>query len=105
VKVADAESPAELPVTVIVYEPCEADATVKDAETAPLFIEQVSDATTDPPDNAHEVSLDENPEPDTCTIAPTPALGGFTVIVGIAELTRKLADAESPPGLATTVMV
>jgi len=103
--VADAESPAELPVTVIVYEPCDVDATMNDAETAPLLTEQVSDATTFPPDNVHEVSLDEKPEPDTCTVAPIPALAGFMAIVGTAELTRKLADAESPPGLAFTVMV
>jgi hypothetical protein len=81
------------------------EATINDPETAPLLIEQVSDATTDPPDNVHPLSLDEKPDPDTWTVAPIPAFAGFMVIVGVAEFTRKLAEAESPPGLAIAVMV
>jgi len=64
VKNADAESPFGLPVTVIVYEPADAAATTNAAVTAPLLIEQVSEATTIPPDNEHAESFDEKPEPD-----------------------------------------
>jgi hypothetical protein len=102
---ADAESPAGLPVTLMVNEPADAAATTKEAETAPLLTEHVSEATTPPPDSEHDESLGANPEPDTCTVAPTPAVEGFTVMVGIAELTWKLAEAESPPGLAVAVIV
>ena len=101
--VADAESPVGLPVTVIVYDPAEVEATINEADTAPLLIEQVSDATALPPAKAQEESLDENPEPDTWTVAPTPALGGLTETVGTGGVTWKLAEAESPPGLAVAV--
>jgi hypothetical protein len=86
-KDAEAISPVGFPVTVIVYVACGALATTKDAETAPLLIEQVSEATAAPPDNAHDESLDENPEPETWMLAPTPAFEGLMVIEGIAELT------------------
>jgi hypothetical protein len=102
---ADAESPAGFPLTVIVYEPADAAETTNEAETAPLLTEHVSEATVPPPDNEHDESLDEKPEPDTCTVAPIPAVGGLMVMEGIAEVTWKLADAESPPGLAVAVIV
>ena len=69
-----------------------------------MLIEQVSEATASPADNAHDVSLDEKPEPDTCTVAPTPAFGGLRVTEGIAAFTWKLAEAESPPGFAIAVI-
>ena len=102
---ADVESPAGLPVTVIVYEPADAAATTKEAETAPLLTEHVSEATAPPPDKEHDESLDEKPEPATCTVAPIPAVGGLMVTEGIAETTWKFAEAESPPGFAVAVIV
>lgn len=102
---ADAESPVGLPVTVIGYEPAEAAATTKDAETTPLLTVHVSDATAAPPDNEHDESLGAKPEPGTCTVAPMPAVGGLTVIDGIGALTWKLAEAESPPGMPVAVIL
>ena len=64
-KSAEPESPLGLPVMVIWYEPADAAATTNEAVTTPLLIEQVSEATTAPPDNEHAESLDEKPEPDT----------------------------------------
>jgi len=105
VNAADPESPAGLPVTVIVYVLADAVATMKEAETVPLVTEHVSEATAAPPDNEHDESIGANPAPDTCTEAPTPAVWGLTAMVGVAALTWKFAEAESPPGSAVAVIV
>jgi len=87
VNTAEPESPAGFPVTVIVYEPAAAVATMNEAETVPLVTEHVSEATAPPPDNEHDESIGANPEPDTCTVAPTPATWGLTLMAGVAALT------------------
>jgi len=53
------------------------------------------------------VSLDENPDPDTCTLDPASAEAGLNVIdmVVVPLLTTKVAEAESPLGLPVAVIV
>ena len=101
---AVAESPAGLPDTVIEYEPAEEVATTNEAETAPFMTEHVSEATAPPPDKEQEESIGAKPEPETCTVAPTPAVEGLTVMTGVAAPTWKFAEAESPPGLAVPMI-
>jgi hypothetical protein len=64
VKLAEAESPPGLPVTVIVDPPDAIEATVNVAVNAPFETEHV-DAVTGLPDNEQAVSLVRKPEPDT----------------------------------------
>jgi hypothetical protein len=70
----------------------------------PPVIEQL-EVLTGVPDNEQLVSVEENPEPDTSTLAPTEAEVGLNTIDGGAPVTVKLAEAESPPGLPLAVIV
>lgn len=67
------------------------------------MIEQL-EVVTGVPDNEQLVSVDENPEPDTSTLAPTEAESGFSVI-DVVPVTVKLAVVESSPGLPIAVIV
>jgi hypothetical protein len=55
------------------------------------------------PDKEQVVSVDENPEPETTTVAPTAAETGVRVTVG--PLKPKVAEAESPIGVPVAVIV
>ncbi|MGD0425032.1 MAG: hypothetical protein ABSA92_16505 [Candidatus Bathyarchaeia archaeon] len=70
----------------------------------PSEIEQVSEVT-EPPDKLQTVSLEEKPEPDTCTFAPTCAETAFSVIDIVPPLTVKVTEAESPFGAPVAVIV
>ena len=59
----------------------------------------------EPLDNEHVESLAEKPDPSTWTVVPTGAERGFTVIVRAGPVTRRLAEAESRPGLPVAVTV
>lgn len=61
----------------------------------PPEIEQ-ADEDTAPPEIAQEVSLVENPEPETITSNPTEFEVGFSVMVGVPPVTVSVAKAESP---------
>ena len=102
-KTAEAESPAGLPVTVIVYASAGTLATTNEAVIDPSIIEQVSDSMGPPSDKEHVESPDEKPAPETCTVLPTEAEAGFNVIVRPVRVTVKVADTESPSGLAVAV--
>jgi hypothetical protein len=56
-------------------------------------------------ESEHEVSLKENPEPNTWTLAPALASDGLTVIDMAAVVRVKIAEAESPVGLPVSVIV
>jgi len=106
VKTADEESPTGLPVTVIVYAPTGTLATMNEPVIDPSIIEQVSEPIEPLPDNEHVESLDEKPDPETCTVLPTGAETGSNVIVRPPLLvTVKVADVESPSGLPVAVTV
>ena len=55
------------------------------------------------PDKEQVVSVDENPEPETTTVAPTAAETGVRVTLG--PLNPKVAEAESPIGVPVAVIV
>jgi len=78
---------------------------MNEAVIDPSIIEQVSDAIEPPSDNEHVESLDEKPDPLTCTVLPTEAETGFKVIVRPLLVTVKAADAESPSGPPAAVTV
>ena len=69
----------------------------------PLEMEQL-ELLTGLPDNEQLVSVEEKPEPDTSTVAPTEAESGLSAI-DVALVTVKLAEAESLPGLPLAVIV
>jgi hypothetical protein len=107
VKTAEEESPTGLPVTVIVYAPTGTLATTNEPVIDPSIIEQASELIESPSDNEHVESLDEKPDPVTCTVLPTEAETGFKAIVRLLVLlvTVKVADVESPSGLPVAVIV
>jgi hypothetical protein len=104
VKDAEAESPAGLPVAVIVYTPVATLAITKEAVRVPAEIVQVEVVTTLPA-NEQLVSLDENPEPDTKTIPPVGAEDGLNVIDGVAAVVVILLLVEVVVVTAVTVRV
>jgi hypothetical protein len=79
-------------------------AAVNEAVTSPSSIEHFSELI-EPPDSEHVESLGENPDPSTWTVLPTGAEKGFTLISKAGPVTRRLAEAESPAGLAVAVTV
>jgi hypothetical protein len=100
--VAEAESPSERPVAVIVYVPGVVEVTLNDADKVPFEIEQLK-VPTGLPDNEQLVSLVEKSDPVASTVAPIWADVGLNVIDGGG--TVKLADAESPVWVPVTVTV
>lgn len=56
----------------------------------------------EPPLKVQEVSVGENPEPDTETMAPAEADEGLSVIA--EPITVKVVEAESPAGLPIVVI-
>jgi hypothetical protein len=101
-KVAEAESPTGLPVERIGYEPAVTLVTVNLPVNVPPEIEQV-EPLTGLPDKEQVVSVDENPEPETTTVAPTAPETGVRVTVG--PLNPNVAEAESPVGVPVAVIV
>jgi hypothetical protein len=70
------------------------------------MIEQVSESIAPPPDNEHVESLEEKPEPVTCTVLPTDAeMGSNVIVTPLVLVTVKVADVESPSGLPVAVTV
>jgi hypothetical protein len=78
---------------------------MNEAVINPSVIEQVSDSIEPPSDNEHVESLDEKPDPVTCTVLPTEAETGFNVTVRAPLVIVKVADPESPAGLPVAVTV
>ena len=76
------------------YAPADTLATTNEAVNVPPEIEQDEDPTA-PPEIAQEVSLVENPEPETITSNPPELEVGLSVIAG-APMTVKIAEPESP---------
>jgi hypothetical protein len=106
VKTAEEASPTGLPVTVIVYAPTGTLATTNEPVIDPSIIEQASEPIEPLSDNEHVESLDEKPDPVTCTVLPTEAETGSNVIVRpLLLVTVKVADVESPSGLPVAVIV
>jgi hypothetical protein len=77
-KFTEAESPLE-PVTVTEYKPLPTFATVKDPVTSPPVTEHVEEATASL-EIEQDVSLVENPVPDTATFVHGPASDGLSEI-------------------------
>jgi hypothetical protein len=100
--VAEAESPTGLPVEMMGYEPAATLATANLPLNVPPEIEQV-ELLNGLPDREQVVSVDENPEPETTTVAPTAAETGVRVTVG--PLNPNVAEAESPIGDPVAVIV
>jgi hypothetical protein len=78
---------------------------MNEAVIDPSIMEQVSDSIEPPSDSEHVESLDENPDPETCTVVPAEAETGFNVIVSPLLVTVKVADSESAAGLPVAVTV
>ena len=72
------------------YVPGETLATTNDAVNVPPEIEHVDEATA-PPEIKQEVSLVENPEPETDSSNPTEFEVGLSVIAGGPPLTVRVA--------------
>lgn len=85
VKLADAESPASVPVAVTEYELAPTLATVNAPVKVPLETEQVEDDTTLPVIEQVE-SVDEKPEPETSTIEPAGPEYGLRAIDGLVRV-------------------
>jgi hypothetical protein len=96
VKMAWAESPPGLPVTVTRYGPGTTFATMKVPLTTPLpgIMKQAWVDTTEP-ETEQDVSLGKKPVPVTFTLDPTELIAGTSLIVG-PEVTWKLVSAKSP---------
>jgi len=92
-KIVDATSLSGSPVTITLYDPTAALATLNDAVIVPPETEQVSEATAPPPVNEQSMSLSENPEPETWTVDPAEAEVGLRVMVGKPPLTVNEAEA------------
>ncbi|HKM49606.1 MAG TPA: hypothetical protein VJZ75_00340 [Candidatus Bathyarchaeia archaeon] len=89
VKLATAESPNELPVTVTGrFELGPTHATTNPPITDPATTEQVAPALTAPPETEQVVSVDENPEPEKETVLPVPLSAGVSVMVWALMLGR-----------------
>ena len=81
VSTEEAESPAGLPVAVILYGADATLLTIKEPLRVPAEIEQ-DELVTGVPDREQLVSLEEKLVPDTWTLAPAAADVAFSVMVG-----------------------
>ena len=77
------------------YVPADTLATTNEAVNVPPEIEQVDEATA-PPEIKQEVSLAENPEPETVSSNPTELEVGLSVMVGVPPMTVRVPCTESP---------
>ena len=105
VRIADAESSLGKPVTATAYSEAATFATTNDADKEPPEIEHVY-VLAPLLMTSQLVSAVEKPEPETTTVVPTAADEGDNVMVREdVPVIVKTADAESPPGLPTTLIV
>lgn len=79
-------------------------AATNEPDSTPPEIEQLCDVTALPA-NEQDVSLNEKPEPVTCTVPPTATTVGLRVMVRGSCISVRVAEAASPPGFPVTVIV